>query len=52
MAAPSDRGDVVIDADHARCRIEWWFVDIVEDRTAGERLGHVHEIPARSLADR
>ncbi len=38
-------GYMVIDVTPERVRVEWWFVDGVLERTAGERLGYAVEVP-------
>lgn len=40
-------GYLLIDADPERCRFEWWFVDAIDERTAGQRLAHAVERRAR-----
>jgi phosphodiesterase/alkaline phosphatase D-like protein len=39
-------GYVVLDAHRDRLRVEWWWVDGIEDRRAGQRLAHAIELPA------
>ena len=39
-------GYTVVDVDHRRAAVEWWFVDTVLERCTGERLGHHIVVPA------
>jgi alkaline phosphatase D len=39
-------GYTVVDLTAQRASIEWWFVDTVLERCAGERLGHHMVVPA------
>jgi alkaline phosphatase D len=39
-------GYLLVDATEERCRFEWWFVDTVLDRTAGQFLGWAFEVSA------
>jgi alkaline phosphatase D len=39
-------GYTVVDVDHRRAAVEWWFVDTVLERRGGERLGHHIVVPA------
>ena len=41
----ASHGYVVIDVDPGRLRAEWWLVDGVLERLAGERLGAAFEVP-------
>jgi len=41
----ASHGYVVVDVDRERLRAEWWHLDAVRERTAGESLGAAYEVP-------
>jgi alkaline phosphatase D len=46
----ASHGYVVCDVDRSRLRVEWWHVDGVLERLAGERLAAAFEVPRGEIA--